>query len=61
MAAEKATPQPTRRPASARKVDARQPMPLRPVGTYVPPRSPEGLVVTFRKGEPVINRDRPAS
>jgi len=27
--------------------------PLPPPGSYVPPKSPEGLVVTFRKGEPV--------
>lgn len=35
-----------------RREEERTPPPP-PPGSYVPPKSPEGLVVTFRKGEPV--------
>jgi hypothetical protein len=31
--------------------------PLPPPGSYVPPKSPAGLVVTFRKGERVREAD----
>lgn len=34
--------------------DESRTLPFPPPGSYIPPKSPAGLVVTFRKGEPVL-------